>query len=242
MALIRKQRRLVSLILVWMALSGMCLLIVVGASAQPPCPVPLDGRQRYGFAAFSANWPEKFAIDQLKAGWAVDHVRVSNPPAGMDRAMVIGTKLGSVPDASTLGRLVDANPGAIWIIGNEPDCIWQDNRLPEEYARVYHDLYVFIKSRDQTSQVAAGGIVQPTPLRLQYLDLVLEAYQARYGHALPVDIWHIHNAILNEVSCDFDPTNCWGAEIPPGIDAPHGVFRTGQDNDNLDYFRGQVWA
>ncbi len=71
-----------------------------------------------------------------------------------------------------LGPVVEANPGVIWLIGNEPDCIWQDNVRPEEYARIYHDLYAFIKSRDASSQVAAGGIVQPTPLRLEYLNRV----------------------------------------------------------------------
>jgi hypothetical protein len=44
------------------------------------------------------------------------------------------------------------------------------------------------------------------------------------------------------VDCDHDPYNCWGAEIPPGIDAPFGVKRDAQDNDNMDIFEGQIWA
>jgi hypothetical protein len=39
---------------------------------------------------------------------------------------------------------------------------------------------------------------------------------------MPVDGWSIHNFILNETSCAHDPTNCWGAEVPPGVDAPFG--------------------
>ena len=112
-------------------LIGLSLFLVAPVSAQVPCPVPLEERQRYGFAAFSGNWPEAFASDQLKAGWYVDHVKVNNPPPGMDRALVLRVYAGYRLDASTLGPLVDANPGAMWLIGNEPDCIWQDNVLPE---------------------------------------------------------------------------------------------------------------
>ena len=154
----------------------------------------------------------------------------------MDQTVVIRTPSGYTLNPVALGALVDANPGATWLIGSEPDCIWQDDVLPEEYARIYHDLYAFIKSRDRMSQVAAGGIVQPTPLRLQYLDLVLAAYQARYGRSLPVDLWHIHNAILNE------ERGGWGADIPPGIEANQGVLRSVDDNDSMPIFRSQVRA
>ncbi|MCL7454961.1 MAG: hypothetical protein M8467_18140, partial [Anaerolineae bacterium] len=120
-------RRLLAHLLAFLALIGLSLLLVAQVSAQAPCPVPLEERQRYGFAAFSTDWPQAFAIDQLKAGWYVDHARVNNPPGGMDRALVLRVHAGYRLDASTLGPLVDANPGAMWLIGNEPDCIWQDN-------------------------------------------------------------------------------------------------------------------
>ncbi|MFN2291968.1 MAG: hypothetical protein ACK2UC_12315 [Anaerolineae bacterium] len=224
-------------LLCFAALSGITLLVAAEVSAQVPCPVPLEERQRYGFAAFSAGWPDRFDVDHLKAGWYVDFTATSSPPAGMDRALILRVHPGYTVDASTLGPLIEANPGAMWLIGNEPDCIWQDNVYPEEYARIYHDLYTFIKNRDRTSQVAAGGIVQPTPLRLEYLDRVLTAYQNQYGQSLPLDLWHIHNAILNE------QRGGWGAGIPPGIEVDEGVLRDlYTDNDNMDYFEAQVWA
>ncbi len=43
-----------------------------------------------------------------------------------------------------------------------------------------------------------AAAVQPTPLGLEYLDAVLVAYLAWYGRPLPVELWHIHNAILND--------------------------------------------
>jgi hypothetical protein len=217
----------------------------ISSAAGPACPVPLVQRQRYGFVATSADWPQYFDYTALKAGWVVASANqsYSTPPEGIDRASVIHVYDGYQVDPAQLGPLVAGNPGVTWLVGNEPDCINdQDNVQPEEYARIYHDLYTFIKGRDRTSQVAAGGIVQPTPLRLQYLDLILAAYQARYGQAMPMDVWNIHNAILNEVSCDYDPGNCWGAEIPPGIVAPFGEIRTIDDNDNMTIFRNQIWA
>jgi streptogramin lyase len=51
-----------------------------------------------------------------------------------------------------------------------------------------------------------------------------------------VDLWHIHNAILNE------ERGVWGADIPPGIEANQGVIRSIDDNDNVLIFQDQVRA
>lgn len=210
-------------------------------SRADACRPTLVARQRYGFVATSAGWPQTFDVVRLRAGWAADLTRGA-PVPGMDRALVLRTPYNYRVDPAQLGPVVDANPGAMWLVGNEPDCISQDALPPAEYARIYHDVYQFLKGRDLSARVAAGGIVQPTPLRLQYLDLVLAAYRALYGHELPADLWHIHNAILNEVSCAYDPDNCWGAQIPPGIEPNVGVRRDIDDNDDLDAFKAQIWA
>jgi streptogramin lyase len=222
-------------------LACLAILLLLGAGSRPveaqePCRPNLEEWQRYGFVALRADWATAFAVDTLNAGWYVNPVQPTPHHPGMDQSVVIRTPSGYTLDPATLGPLVDANPGATWIIGSEPDCIWQDDVLPEGYARIYHDLYHFVKNRDQTSQVAAGGIVQPTPLRLAYLDRVLAEYQARYGQPLPVDLWHIHNAILNE------ERGGWGADIPPGIAANQGVIRSIDDNDSMVIFQEQVWA
>jgi streptogramin lyase len=207
-------------------------------AAVPDCPRPLVERQRYGFVASMQNWPQELDFGYLKAGWVVDfaYKTYSTPPQGIDRALVIRIGDGYQVDTAELGPLIDSNPGVIWLVGNEPDSIYQDDVSPEEYARIYHDLYSFIKSQDQSSQVAAGSIVQPSPLRLQYLDRILAAYQSRYGQSMPVDVWNIHNAILDEVR------GAAGADIPPGIDASVGVRRDPQDNDNMTIFVDQIWA
>ena len=200
--------------------------------------VPLP-RERYGFVATSSNWRQTFDVAQLGGGWYVD----ANPPAcatspgGMDRAVIIGVRnWQSSPQWEWLELIVNAHPGSLWLVGNEPDCIWQDNLLPEDYAHVYHEIFTAIKGWDSTALVSPGGIVQPTPLRLQWLDRVLDEHESAYDAPMPVDVWNIHNQILQEVRGD------WGADIPPGFDLiDEGVLREMIDNDNMEIFTQQIW-
>jgi hypothetical protein len=107
---------------------------------------------------------------------------------------------------------------------------------PETYARLYHEAYHAIKAGDPTAVVAAGGISQPTPLRLRYLDLALQAYQAEFGAALPAQAWHIHNYMLRE------ERDSWGVDIPPGIPDNTGVLFSIEDSGNMNAFRAQIYA
>ena len=114
------------------------------------------------------------------------------------------------------------NPGSIWLIGNEMDRVdWpgggQGEMLPEVYAVAYHDLYHLIKQADPTARVAIGGVIQPTPLRLQYLTRVWDEYLRLYGTPMPVDVWNVHNFIIREVYPGYG--DGWGAGIPPGLPA-----------------------
>ena len=108
--------------------------------------------------------------------------------------------------AGGLGPIVANNLKSLWLVGNEPDrgpnpngsASGQDDTFPEMYARIYHDVYEFIKQRDPAAQVAVAGLVEVTPGRMQYLDKVLNAYSARYGASMPVDVWNMHLYILPE--------------------------------------------
>lgn len=151
------------------------------------------------------------------------------------------------PALENLDDLVARNPGQIWFIGNEmdrrdwnycaayeadgrtckPGQIKSDGQgeiLPETYVRAYHDAYEVIKAADPTARVGIGGIIQATPLRLQYLTLVWDAYRATYSVDMPVDIWNVHNFALRE------ERNNYGADIPPGLpgDPQVGAYT---DND-----------
>ncbi|MCX7840656.1 MAG: hypothetical protein N2559_14570, partial [Anaerolineae bacterium] len=124
----------------------------------------------------------------------------------------------------------------LWLIGNEPDVKWQDNVEPVTYARLYHRAYRAIKEADPTAQVAIGGVTQPSPLRLRYLDAVLAAYRAQNQREMPIDVWNVHNFILRE------ERGSWGVDIPPGFADATGVLYEVDDSGNLDAFRRQIVA
>jgi hypothetical protein len=139
------------------------------------------------------------------------------------------------PNAETLAAIAQANPGSLWLIGNEPDVKWQDNVEPGTYARLYHEAYTVIKAADPAAQIAIGGVSQPTPLRLRYLDAVLDAYREQFGTEMPVDVWNVHNFILRE------ERGSWGVDIPPGLPDDRGMLYEIDDSGNLEVFRRQIW-
>ena len=102
--------------------------------------------------------------------------------------------------------------------------------MPDMYARIYHDAYTFIKGIDPTARVAIGPIVQPTPLRLQYLDMVQSAYSAMYSSTMPIDVFNAHAYVIDEVH--LKP----GADIPPGINVITGTLFTKQQHLDADVF------
>lgn len=186
-----------------------------------------------------------YTISSLNVGWYLNWgVRVNPPrPGGVEYAQVVRVSDTSYfPSGAVLANAIAANPGAVWLIGNEPDRIGvgMDDTLPQDYAQAYHNAYTFIKAHDPAAQVAAGNIVQPTPVRMQYLDIVLDTYVSLYHEPLPTDAWSIHSYILREASCVTYPESCWGAEVPPGISATHGMLYTLDDIDNLDIFRQRI--
>lgn len=141
-------------------------------------------------------------------------------------------------------------PGATWVVGNEIErrdwgtCggCGQDEIVPELYAVAYHDAYAMIKQADPTAQVAIGGMIQATPLRLAYLQRVWDAYQSAYGAPMQVDVWNIHAFVLNEVSCAYDPNNCWGAGIPAGMTENSGLLITPEQNKDFTIAQGHIVA
>jgi hypothetical protein len=195
-------------------------------------------RQRLGVCA--AGIPvTKDVVAQLGFGWYLDWTASPDRyrSAEVEYVPMIRLQEGKVkPSGQALLAAVDAQPGALWLVGNEPDVKWQDNVAAEAYAQMYHDLYYQLKGRDPTCRVAIGGVSQPTPLRLRYLDQILAAYQARYGEPMPVDVWNVHNFILRE------ERDSWGVDIPPGMPDQTGRLRDIADHDGMEIFRQQIVA
>jgi hypothetical protein len=190
---------------------------------------------RFGVAVAGAGI-EDYDVGQLHAGWYhsfallasaphpggmgyVQTVRISDDGPFEDRAC------SACPTWNTVQAIALANPGSLWVIGNEPDR--QDYTRAGRYAEIYHDFYAFLKAVDPTCQIAVGGVVQPTPIRLQYLDMIRNAYQVRYGGPLPVDVWNVHNYVLREGATG------WGCGIPPDTDPNLAIEYGIQDHDNV---------
>jgi hypothetical protein len=204
------------------------------ASAAPSAQTDTQRR-----TCVSAPYPNLLTsgIPQLRPGWYLDWTVAAHPnrPNNVEYAQMVRVPHGQPdPDLKTIGQIAQQNPGALWLVGNEMDVIWQDNATPEEYAAAYHDIYATLKQADATSQVAIGGISEPSPLRLQYLERMLQAYRDRYGQEMPIDVWNVHNFILPE------QRGSWGVDIPPGFDASSGLSYSIGDHDRLDIFKQQL--
>jgi hypothetical protein len=204
---------------------------------------------RLGFGGTSAPVNAYGEVASLRTGWYLDWAvqRAPARPYGMEYAQMVRVhqKLTCplfsanahdrsrcpyaqpldyvvMPSLETIREAARANPGSLWLIGNEMDRRdWpgggQDEMLPETYAVAYHDLHTFIKAVDPSARLAIGGVIQPTPLRLEYLSKIWATYQARYHTDMPVDVWNVHNFIMKEY------LNGDGASIPPGSTADRGV-------------------
>ena len=218
---------------IWVA----ALIVLAGiASAQSTSSAQAEPLCRFGVNHAGAGELTSFGLAALRAGRFIDY-RADTParPSGMEQLRMVrlsqpnksSTNYNSNPNIASLVALVQANPGEIWLIGNEPDrIIYQDDLTPEAYARAYHELRQAIKAADPTAVVVAGNIVQVSPIRLRYLDLVVAAHRDAYGQAMEVDAWGIHAFILNEQAGN------WGADIPRGVSATEGwVLTTAQNAD-----------
>ena len=136
------------------------------------------------------------------------------------------------PSIPQIKQIASANPGSLWLIGNEIERRdWgnspgqgQQEILPEVYAVAYHEIYTAIKEADPTAQVANGSIIVPTPLRLEYMSRMWDEYLRLYGEPMPVDVWQIH------VYLGPEKRNSWGIDIPAGIDAEVGMFYFGEND------------
>ena len=120
-------------------------------------------------------------------------------------------------ELASLPTLIPINIGEVWIIGNEPDRFcYQDSVNPEVYAERFFEMATIIQSIDPSAQLGFGTVVQPTPIRIRYLQRAIDRLVELNGNDVElamnlIDIWSVHAFILNE-----HPFN-WGAGIPVGF-------------------------
>jgi hypothetical protein len=198
---------------------------------------PWSGTARFGFGVVK-NPVEQYSVSSLGAEWYLGFGFRADPPLLGQLEYVQMVRLsetGYLPGQYAIEQYARAQPGTLWLVGNEPDAHAQDCVTPHGYAQLYHELYGIIKGADPTAKVAIGGVVEATPLRLQYLDMILDEYQTLYGEMIPVDVWNVHGFILPEKK------NSWGCQIPCGIEGvTQGMQYTIDDHDNMTIFRQQI--
>ena len=190
---------------------------------------------RAGFSISAATDPTYWA-QLLGSGWYLDwNMNDQSLQGSLEHWQMVRVHEDCIwPSPQAIQVASKKIPGRVWIIGNEPDVIWQDNVTPARFAIAYHTLYYLIKSSDPTALIAVGGISEATPLRLQYLDLVLTTYRDLYHEGLPADWWTVHGYVLREEK------DSWGVEIPPGIDKTQGELYEVSDHGRLDIFEAQL--
>jgi hypothetical protein len=247
--------------------SPMSFGLPVSVNTAPNC--------RYGTTILSSaqvDW-----LVPLGAGWYLDYsAHALAPIPGVEFAQLLyvrqlkngctylnGYSVSPSLTDSDLGAVIASQPGALWIVGNEPDrgpnpdnCLGpaQGDLYPEIYAQAYHDIYQFIKSRDTTARIAIAGLVEVTPGRLQYLDKVWQTYQQRYQTTMPVDVWNMHLYILPEAEANGAPNGV--ANVALGTDPALAIRDSGNnpnqcavpgvycwaEHDDLSIFAQQVVA
>lgn len=198
--------------------------------AQPVAPnqqvLPATGDCRFGgtFSGWSSNAViSTYDFPSIGMGYYLNWKREKDRSVpGYIRYMpVLNVNDESFPAIiSALPALVAANPGAIWIGGNEPEDRGMDHVTPEAYAEHFYQYAQVIRSADPTAKLAFGTIVMPTKLRLMYLEFAWNRLIALAGSqsaaSALVDIWAPHGFVLNEQG-DVNGEAFWGSGIPEGF-------------------------
>ena len=220
-----------------------------------PLPEPYTPRWRAGigvsfFSPLSFDWPQSrpgwfltwsinIGENEVGAYESAQTVHMDPPPGvelGMEFVPLVGMLRGNLHySEQLLTELAALNPGRTWLIGNEPDVLWQSNSSPQEYAQAFHRAAVAIRGGDPSAQLAMGGLSQITPLRLAYLDQMWDAYLEEFGAPPQVDVWTMHAFVLREEA------GSWGVGIPPGLgDIASGTLWEVDDHDDLRLIEGQI--
>jgi hypothetical protein len=236
-------RKLFSFLVAWVILSS---LQAEEPGFQSVRAATADTACRFGITSPLVS--DGYDVASIGVGSYLDWGAVSNPslPVGVEYIRVLRLRDDIYPQTlANLPSWVQANPGSVWVVGNEPDTVYgnQDALIPEVYAARYFDLATIIRDLDPSAMIAFGSIVQPTPIRMRYLDrawnqLSIEAGSPAAASAL-VDLWSIHSFILNE------QLGSWGTGIPPGFENDHAdavVITNFADTHSIDIFQQRIIA
>lgn len=198
------------------------------------------------FGITSPLGSEGYDIANIGVGSYLDWGAVTNPslPEGVEYIRVLRQRNDLYPQTlANLHAWVQANPEGVWVVGNEPDTTYegQDALLPEVYADRFYELATIIRRQDPSARIAFGSIVQPTPIRMRYLDRAWNELVARAGGSAAasklIDLWAIHAFILNE------QVMSWGTGVPPGFENDHAdavIITNLDDTHSIAIFQQRI--
>lgn len=205
---------------------------------------------RFGIVAIPGNPGYEINFADLRVGGFIDGNAQSGRtfPQGVDYVHVIpvgGATFDDTARAAAAAALAAANPKGYWQIGNKPDAAFQDptgkytdNLTAEEYAHRYYVIATAIKQADPNAEIGFGAIMQPTPIRLRYMERARMALVLEAGGNYPVadgliDFWSINVYILNEIPGQ------WGIGVPKGFENDHAdaiEIKNFSDTYSIDKF------
>ncbi len=178
----------------------LCLIVSGCADQQPtgprlqPTGPRLPGVARTDnvpFNKFFLAWSQSYSSSPIQTQMFATDVRQDRQFSGL------------YPDQSVLS-FARANPGHLYINGDEPDQYCFD---PYEYAGIYRNFVTAVRGADPTARVSPAGFAEPNDRccppgdeacrqsmhSIGYADQFYNAYVRRYGVAPPVDEWRFHD-------------------------------------------------
>ncbi len=186
---------------------------------------------RFGVAGLAKNSVYNMDLHVAKIGgfinWSTNPGRDLPSDVSFVRVINVADPFDDTTAANNAKALAKNYPGSAWQIGNEPDTSYtnadgsgQDNITAQQYGHRFRVLAQAIRSADPYAKIGFGSIVQPTPIRLYYLNLAWEQLKTETGSATQasslIDFWSIHSFILNEVDGQ------WGTGVPKGYQSTWG--------------------
>ena len=177
----------------------------VATNTPTPVPVPDD---RFGIILHTQNPVEQeWFLEQLGATWFLDGGYRPDAPDGTNKIMFVGS-LPNINSRETgptdvdLFHLAEANPGAVWVIANEPNRRVDDGYTVENIIDDLQAIYKAIKTADSTARIASPpqlnwlftclGCNATFPRGTDWIPEFREAYFFRTGEEPPIDIWTVN--------------------------------------------------
>jgi hypothetical protein len=212
-------------------LSRVILFVLIFSFVSPGSPLPASAETSYlgdpcHIAIAVVNGTKNYDLSAVGVSSYINFLLNPGPnvASNIEHLKVLKVKDNLYLDQLALiESTVPQNLGRVWLIGNEPDT-WhsgQDDVFPETYAERFFQMATRIKEIDTTARVGFGQIVQPSPLRIRYMErvwarLIQSDLAGSPTNALNlIDIFSLHSFILNE-----QPGGEWGAGIPKGFRDP----------------------